>query len=347
MPKNQLNQDNRALFKRIESAFKKLNISLSKPLNESDAHFMAESVTNQFFKVKDSLNRSYLVRMNGKLWPPFTRKGEDDNLSELKRHKIGTNVIYNDKAMAFQISRLHRSSRTFESAHNENNSKSLLNATALAIKTVHKVPGFKGSFSVPHTVNKAYRRLAQARQSQTEDIYQMIIMVLKVLYTEKENHVSSHNDLLPSSVYWKNNRVTFVDWEYSGENHRAYDLALFAIKSSLSASQEQYLISRYDRDGSLDLSYSFSLMKPVVSFLLMLWASAAAESTHTSLPSLLSGVQAHAQEAYVSHSARTLLTENRLGFFDSAKAAARQKPSLSSQHAEQTADLQMLPPKGV
>src|SRR3990167_2143388 len=91
------------LYKNIVSALNKLNIIPTEALSDQQAHLLEDGVTNRFLKIHDIWGKSYLIRINGALWPPFTRADELSNLIELRRRHIFTNVIYHDPNGAFQI----------------------------------------------------------------------------------------------------------------------------------------------------------------------------------------------------------------------------------------------------
>ncbi len=306
------------LYKRIEAAFAALSISLRRPLTDEDSQQLYHSITNQFLKVEDTFGNFYLIRINGKLWEPFTREDEAFNLLDLKRRGININVIYIDEQQLFQICTLYDTDSQFEVAHNKTNSRLLLQRIARGIKTFHRECEFKGHYPLPNSVANAFSRVSKVRQVETLGLYKNILSIIQVLRADTKNHVSSHNDLLPSSIYCRNNQIAFVDWEYSGQNHRAYDLALFSIKASLTGLQEKYLVSQYDPNNQFQLLYSVALMKPVVSFLLTLWALGSTKLAPTVTP-LLENVKLHLQDAYTAHSARTLFALSKFGVFRIAK----------------------------
>src|SRR5688572_197640 len=70
----------KSTLNQIKTIFKKHQIKLKSSLNE---HKAPNSVTNTFFEVKDTQNNNYLIRINGNLWPPFSREDENFNLTQL------------------------------------------------------------------------------------------------------------------------------------------------------------------------------------------------------------------------------------------------------------------------
>ncbi len=129
----------------------------------------------------------------------------------------------------------------------------------------------------------------------------------------------SHNDLLPSSIYLDKDQISFVDWEYSAENHRSYDLSLFSIKSSLTPEQEQKLVTSYDVSGSLNMQYSVAVMKPIVNFLLLLWNMSSKQANAITANILLHSLTMNIQDVISKQSARMLLSEMKFCLFHNNK----------------------------
>jgi hypothetical protein len=109
--------------------------------------------------------------------------------------------------------------------------------------------------------------------------------------------------------------ISFVDWEYSAENHRSYDLSLFSIKSSLTPQQEQKLVTAYDPLGSLNMQYSVAMMKPIVNFLLLLWNLSSKQGNAITANTLLHSLTISIQDVIYKQFARSLLSETKFGLF--------------------------------
>jgi hypothetical protein len=139
--------------------------------------------------------------------------------------------------------------------------------------------------------------------------------MLSTIHSDVGNQVSSHNDLLPSSIYIDKNRISFVDWEYSAENHRSYDLAWLSMKASLTPHQEQKLVTAYDKTDHLNIQYSVAVMKPIINYLLLLWhlSSKAANAITSNL--LLRSLAMNIQEAISKQSAKKMVSELRFCLF--------------------------------
>lgn len=257
------------LYKKIALAFSKLGINLNSSLTEPQNLRFAEGATNRYFEVKDSHGNRYLVRINGQLWPPFNREDEDRNLKQLGALRLISTVIYNDPENGFQICKFSHEKSKFTDAKNKN---ALLYLIGVAIKNYHAQASFNNHCHVSSILQSSFTRLPTQQQIKLNGIYQLILRMVLSLMKDSAHFVASHNDLLASSVYCEAGEISIVDWEYSGRNHRAYDLAFFSVKAVLSTDQENILIRAYDPNNALNIHDSISLMKPLVNFLLLLWS---------------------------------------------------------------------------
>lgn len=254
----------------IERFFSKKEITLKENLENIKSTEMKESVTNKFFPVESKKNEKYLIRINGKLWPPFTRESEHHNLKELKKNKIETTVFTNSYKNGWQICKITEG-KSFSEITTEKRKK-YLKKLSISIKKYQKIKNFQNNYSLPNTIENSMLSLKSKNTQKIRDYYEIILSMAIVLHLDEKNQIFSHNDLLPSSIYFSKKNAHIVDWEYSGRNHRCYDLSLFSIKSTLSETEEEKLTYYYDYLNQHDTQYCFTLMKPVVNFLLLIWS---------------------------------------------------------------------------
>lgn len=254
----------------IKSAFAKHKITLKNP-DHLEFYNMENSITNKFIIAEDVEGKKYLIRINGKLWPPFTRANEKYNLIQLNKCNINTSVIENNIEAGFQICAFEDEKNKYSTLQSNKSREGILEIISSGIKKIHQLEKFKGNLDMISTVNQAIKNLSKLDKNKLSSYYEIIITILMMLNSDVKNFVFSHNDLLPSSIYLKENKLSLVDWEYSGNNHRSYDLAFFSVKSSLSGYEEQKLVSEYDKLGELNMEYAVTVMKPVVTLLCLLW----------------------------------------------------------------------------
>lgn len=249
-------------------AFARLGIKIQQPVS---AVVFKEGATNQYAEIRSESGKGYLVRESGRLWPPFKRDDEAFNLASLSAEGITTNVVYAAPDHSFQICELWVGQQDIRLPN-------YLGEISGHIRRIHDSCRFKGEYPLSRTIRESYSRLQKDHRQRYQHHYFLILALVKIIDSDKQNFVSSHNDLLPSSVYILLGRAHFVDYEYSGRNHRAYDVAFFAIKAGLTGGQETKLLASYDHDEALDIAESYRVMKPIVSFLLLCWSGASSSS---------------------------------------------------------------------
>ncbi|MFT3741524.1 MAG: hypothetical protein QM752_02440 [Gammaproteobacteria bacterium] len=228
-------------------------------------------MTNKFFRVESDKDEKYLIRMNGKLWPPFNRDDENYNLKKLRVNGIETTVLKNRYKNEWQICKISEDTNFFEIRSAESGEHHLKEISR-SIKKYQQIKDFKNSYSLPSTIVNCMKGFKNFTDQNIQNCFQIVLSIATLLHFDKRNHVFSHNDLLPSSIYLSGEKVKIVDWEYSGENHFSYDLSLLSIKSGLSRRDEEALVYHYDPLHSDKTQYYLTLMKPVVNFFLLLWS---------------------------------------------------------------------------
>ena len=237
---------------------------------------MPDSVTNQIIRAQDIFDREYFIRINGRLRSPFTRHDESLNLKRLASAKIQTHVVLNAKR--FQLcDALHAGNRFSAIPHTQDRTAPI-QKVGRGIKKFHNLGGFNNEYPVGNTICHDFQRLSKEMQENLYRTYLMVLSIWKTLHEDRENYISSHNDLLPSSIYLDEEHATFIDWEYSGNNHRAYDLALFILKAQLNTAEEEQCVLAYDKINPEKTMRSVRIMKPVVNFLLVLWSAGSKQS---------------------------------------------------------------------
>lgn len=272
-------QMRKSILIKVKRALNKLGIELRRSLIPCE---FAESITNLFFEIENTDGKKYLVRINGRLWPPFTRQDERFNIKQLFTNNIKTNVIYSDPDDLFQIC-------DFWNQEQASSHANYLGKISEKIRLIHDKCKFKGQYPLVNTVKGSYQQFDKKTQEQYQKYYLFILSLIKIIASDRDNFASSHNDLLPSSVYIMFGQIHFVDFEYSGSNHRTYDLALFSIKLNLAPKEEARLIDSYDPLEEFGIRHSYHIMKPIVSFLLFCWSKAKNQSAlDQSVLSLLS-----------------------------------------------------------
>jgi len=97
--------------------------------------------------------------------------------------------------------------------------------------------------------------------------------------------VACHNDLVPENILRTASGLTLIDWEYSGMNDPAWDLASFFIESGFGPGDEEAFLSAYKRQASCDtgqdLQLRISAFKLLQDYLWSLWSLLQEGSSHS------------------------------------------------------------------
>ncbi|MFC7781636.1 phosphotransferase [Legionella taurinensis] len=320
----------------IQREFNNRGIVLRESVTEAKSHAFQDGITNQFLILNDMSGKRYLIRINGKLWPPFTREGEHHNLEQLKKQGFDTALVANKPEEGFQICDLQDETKNFTRINVKGHRISAIQAVAKTIQKYHQLAHFESHYSFQQTLSSASRRLRASGNIEMTAIYRVVVSIFSLITRDDKEFVASHNDLLPSSIYFNGEKTIIVDWEYSGKNHRSYDLALFSLKSCLSPVEESHLIKNYDPEGDNRMEYWLPLMKAGVNFLLLLWElnSSRDEGVHNAL-FLFKTLQSNLQDAFIQQSAKLVFTEKRCLFFKPERKEAK-KHRLTNNNQENT-----------
>lgn len=280
-------------IRKILNAFKQLNISIDEKSIICHLSSLPESMTNKFITATDVKGGCYLIRINGPQWPPFTRKHEAHNLELLKQKSIDTNVIYNDITNGFQICTIANSTKlTSELKEHSISPKEI----GESLRKIHEVQGINNSYDLPLVTVNTFKQCGEAKQN-IHKAYQIILSMVIVLQDNQENHTFSHNDILPSSICRWKEKVILVDWEYSAQNHRSFDLAFIIVKRAFNFKQEDQLLTSYDAENEFNNRYYVCLMKCVISFLFLGWQI---KNNNQNLLMLTNDLMKHLKDAFIA-----------------------------------------------
>jgi len=127
---------------------------------------------------------------------------------------------------------------------------------------------------------RTYERIAAGRFSRFYRDFGKIkarVMALeKPLAAISARPVACHNDLVPENILRTASGLTLIDWEYSGMNDPAWDLASFFIESGYGAGDEAAFLAAYqgqaEGDSGKDLQLRINAFKLLQDYLWSLWS---------------------------------------------------------------------------
>lgn len=130
----------RLLAQKIKEGFTKIDVEIKEDELETALEAREKKgVTNEFAPIIIE-EKEYIIRLNGRLWPPYERKYEADALSVLKRHNIETGVLFNGDE--FQICRKPADEFKFSSLlkkGTEAEKRSALQLIGREVVKIHKI----------------------------------------------------------------------------------------------------------------------------------------------------------------------------------------------------------------
>lgn len=250
----------------IQSAFGQLNEQVKlDDIVDALTKSAKLGVTNAFTTFSTKTNH-YLIRLNRKLWFPFTRENEQEALEILKRNGVETSVIF--QGNGFQICRQYDKNTTFESIRKRGNPQEIHKAIELIaveiakyqnISETSKILFHPTSSALEDSIKKLTAKFGSDDKipAQLRKFAEASKKIAYVLDRCDPSKTFSHNDLLLDSIYVdiENSKVVIVDWEYAVLSYWSNDLAKMSI--SLTPPEREKIQDSYHaskkRDASLKM----------------------------------------------------------------------------------------------
>jgi len=259
--------------RRIEAA---LPPELRKRSYSFDAGNPLGGLTNRNFKLVVG-GESLVLRLPGKGTGRFiNRSTERANQEAAARAGFTPHSIYFDGRTGVKITPFLHEARALdpESAREDVN----IETVACLLSRFHRSGlRFVNDFD-PFRLSRTYERVARGRFGKFyrgfESIKKRVFALERPLASLGCERVACHNDLVPENLLRTPEGMTLIDWEYSGMNDPAWDLASFILESGLSNDGEDRFLRVYK--GSAALSDRFRLRvdsyKLLQDFLWSLWS---------------------------------------------------------------------------
>ena len=131
-----------------------------------------------------------------------------------------------------------------------------LRTLASTLRKLHKIK----LRTRPYRLKKAFR------PRHTKALY-----ALSKLNREPRELVLTHHDLNPRNILFHNQKVKFIDWEYTGLNDRYFDLATIAAEYRLTQREEHYFLRSYFQNSTRINLKKLHLYKELYTILCSLW----------------------------------------------------------------------------
>lgn len=237
--------------KPIQIAFEKIGVSIPyhKILSSFDS-LQKLGVTNIYLSIKFN-SQDYIIRINGKLWPPYERIHETNTLASLKSIGIQTNVLLNDETYQICVKPAENLKLTSILATNgyQNISRALqllaFEITRYQQLSFHQMVDYPIEKMIKDASMMLRKNFGEQNREYFKNFENICNLILKFIALADTEKVFSHNDLLPSSVFvdLENNKISIVDWEYSAKSYWSNDMSI--VSCLLTSEQKLILFEHY------------------------------------------------------------------------------------------------------
>ncbi|HDR0611423.1 choline/ethanolamine kinase family protein [Pasteurella multocida] len=215
-------------------------------------------MTNRNFLVEGDNNKKYVLRIPGNMTSSLiNRKYEKLNSLLMSEHNFNVKTKYFNDESGIKITYFLENS--FSLDHSTIKNDMYLKMIAERLYKLHNSNiKLSNKFDVLLEFKKYLSLLKEPSNFYdfNENIREICIFFEKtsIYLIDKYNKlVPCHNDLVPENILIKDNRIYFIDWEYSGMNHPLFDIAAFFLESKLLQEQQESFLKYYNNNINFNL----------------------------------------------------------------------------------------------
>jgi thiamine kinase-like enzyme len=237
------------------------NLSLFK----NDKPQSLELLNNQGFCNRNYLlltkKKSYLLREFGiKYTDNISRKYEYTVQNKAFKKGIAAQPLYfDDKYMICEYLR---------GEHKYSLNTKELKELARKIKKLHAIKSDAKIYDFNNDITMYEKNL---KDKKSQKILKGFKKELRVIKSYAKEIVTTHHDLNPKNILFRNNKIKFIDWEYAGTNDKFFDLASTCFEFKLSKSDEEILLKTYLKKVNKNDYKKLKSYKRIYKFLYQLW----------------------------------------------------------------------------
>lgn len=152
----------------------------------------------------------------------------------------------------------------------------VLARVAAACRTLHDGPRFSGEFDI-FRVQAGYLQIVRDRgfrlPSGYLDVADEVALLDDVLHASSTGTVACHNDLLAANIMLAGRRAWLIDYEYSGNNDRCFELGNLWSEAELPLDRLDHLVTSYLGRPDPVLVARARLFATIAKYGWTLWAS--------------------------------------------------------------------------
>lgn len=200
------------------------------------------------------------------------RRAEATNLRSAYLAGLTNEIALFDPADAVLISAVVHNARphTVSDRHDS----AILRAVTGILKRTHQQLAFANDFNpfgLLATFNAMAHEAGHRGSADLDKAASTIAMLRPILESAAVARVACHNDPVPENFLETDDGLVLIDWEYSGRNDPAWDLASLCLEWELTTDQELEVLTAYATDDET-LRWRVTAYRPVADLVWSVWA---------------------------------------------------------------------------
>jgi len=227
-------------------------------------------------------NVNCLARLRGvELVVRFPGEGTErfiDRLAEVANSRsayvagLTNDIVLFDPTDSILISALIQNAHPH--AVSDRHDPAILHAVTGMLKRTHQELSFANDFNpfeVLATFNEMAHEAGHRGSADLDKAASTIAELRPILESGDVTRVACHNDPVPENFLMTDSGLVLIDWEYSGRNDPAWDLASLFLEWDLTTPQELEVLTAYGSDDET-LQWRVTAYRPVADLVWSVWA---------------------------------------------------------------------------
>lgn len=226
----------------------------------------SQGLCNTNYKLQTSKNQ-YLIRVfNHTHNDKKRRKKEFKTQNKASKKNIASKAYLLDEKNSLMVCDF------IEGSHKSTLKKQDIKELCKSLKKLHKVKTKQKPYDLKSDF-KNYGKILKDKESQK--LVKQSLKELKKLKRFKFEPVLCHHDLNQQNIlFCKNNKVKFIDWEFSCVNDLFFDIANICIEFKLNKNQERQVLKSYFKRLQPNSTLKLTSYKLIYTNLWKLWFKA-------------------------------------------------------------------------
>ena len=200
------------------------------------------------------------------------RRAEVTNLRSARLAGLTNEIALFDPADSVLISAVVRNARPHSAA--DRLDSGILHAVTGILKRTHQQLAFANDFDpfgLLATFSSMAHESGHGGSADLDKAASAIAQLRPILESPDVARVACHNDPVPENFLETDDGLVLIDWEYSGRNDPAWDLASLCLEWDLTTTQELEVLAAYASDDEL-LHQRVTTYRPVADLVWSVWA---------------------------------------------------------------------------